>query len=146
MKIGFKNRQLVKVKIDIGKVEKLIKEIIRKDNKELGEIEIVFLKDEEVLEINKKFLKHNYFTDVISFDYNRRNKIFGDICISVDRVKENALKYKEDYHRELMRVIAHGVLHLIGYKDMDQESKGKMREKENFFLNFLDSLQDEKHV
>jgi len=143
LKIGLKNRQLVKGKIDLSKVNTLVREIIRKENKKLGEIEIVFLKDAEILEINKKFLKHNYFTDVITFGYNMKDKICGDICISIESVARNAIKYKEIFSRELMRVIAHGLLHMIGYEDADQESKDRMRDKENFYLNFMDSMHEE---
>jgi len=146
LRIGLKNKQLVKGKIDIGKIKELIKEIIRTENKKLGEIEIVFLKDEEILEINKRFLKHNYFTDVITFSYNTKDKICGDVCISIESVTRNAIKYNEICSRELMRVIAHGVLHLIGYEDADQESKDRMRDKENFYLNLVDTKHEENHI
>jgi rRNA maturation RNase YbeY len=146
LKIGLKNRQLVKGRIDLSKINALVKEIIRAENKRLGEIEIVFMKDAEILEINKKFLKHNYFTDVIAFSYNTKDKICGDVCISIESVARNAIKYNEIYGRELMRVIAHGVLHLVGYEDADQESKDRMREKENFYLNLLDTGHEENRL
>jgi rRNA maturation RNase YbeY len=146
LRIGLKNRQLVKEKIDIRRINSLVKEIISRENKKLGEIQIVFLKDEEILEINKNFLKHNYFTDVITFNYNTKDKICGDVCISVESVARNAIRYKVSYNKELLRVIAHGVLHLVGYEDNDKESKGKMRKKENFYMKLLDLLNEEERI
>ena len=79
-----------------------------------GEISIIFCSDDYLLDINKKYLNHDYFTDIITFNYNEKNTIIGDLFISVDRVKENAKELKVDFNNELFRVIIHGVLHLCG--------------------------------
>jgi probable rRNA maturation factor len=134
LKIGLKNTRLLKEKIDSGKVRKLVKEIIRKENSTLGEIEIVFLKDDEILKINSKHLGHNYFTDVITFSYNKKFIINGDIFVSVDTVDRNAAAYHVLFSLEVIRVIIHGVLHLIGYNDQNLPDKGIMKEKENLYL------------
>ncbi|MFA5848633.1 MAG: rRNA maturation RNase YbeY [Bacteroidales bacterium] len=101
----------------------------------VGDISVVFCSDEYLLEINKKFLSHDYFTDVITFDYSSGKTISGDIFISIDTVKSNSDFYKQDFSIELYRVIIHGVLHLIGYKDKTKTQKLIMREREDFYLN-----------
>ena len=142
MKITLKNTSLLKEKIDRGKIRKLIEVILRREDKKLGEIEIVFLNDSEILKINRKFLQHDYFTDVIAFGYNRKNEISGDICIGIESVSRNAVKYKTIFRNEIIRVIVHGVLHLIGYDDKNSESKERMREMEDFYLNRYETKDD----
>jgi probable rRNA maturation factor len=134
LRIGLRNKKLVKENIDTGKIRKLIKRLIGIENKKLGEIQIIFLNNQEILKINKEFLKHDYFTDVITFCYNKKNIVCGDICISIDSVKKNAKNYRTELNRELIRVIVHGVLHLIGYEDTDAKSKEIMKKKENKYL------------
>ena len=85
--------------------------------------------------MNQKYLNHNTYTDIITFDYSEDNRLSGDIFISTDRVQENASMYNVDFQDELKRVIAHGVLHLCGYKDKTKMEKEKMREMENIALN-----------
>jgi rRNA maturation RNase YbeY len=138
LRIEIKNTGLLSEKIDTGKVRKLVEEIVYREDKKLGEIEIVFLKDQEILKINKKFLQHDYFTDVIAFSYNRKSKISGDLCIGIDSVSRNAVKYKTIFKNELIRVIIHGLLHLIGYNDKDTESKNEMKKREDFYLNWFE--------
>lgn len=134
MKIGLKNTGLLHEKIDRDKVSELIEEIVGRENRKLGEIEVIFLDDREILEINKQFLRHNYFTDVITFSYNRKDIISGDICISIDSVSRNSLRFNSMLYHEIMRVIIHGVLHLIGYDDRDSGCRKKMKAKENFYM------------
>jgi rRNA maturation RNase YbeY len=93
--------------------------------------------DEMLLEINSKYLNHNYYTDIISFDYSENNIIAGDIYISIDRVRENALNTKTDFEDELHRVLVHGILHFLGYKDKRPEEKKRMRDAENSCLKLL---------
>ncbi|MDR3047948.1 MAG: rRNA maturation RNase YbeY [Bacteroidales bacterium] len=107
-----------------------LKTIIEKENKKTGEIVYLFCNDEKMLEINQKFLQHDFYTDIITFDNTEGQKISGDIIISVDRVKENAQIYGVTFQNELKRVIAHGVLHLLGYKDKTKFEQDKMRQKE----------------
>ena len=117
-------------------IRELIKKICLEENKKLGFINCVFCSDNYLIEINNKYLQHDYFTDIITFDHseNKRN-IEGDLYISVDRTKENAKKYKVDENTELIRVIIHGLLHLIGYKDKTKKEKALMSEKENKYLS-----------
>jgi probable rRNA maturation factor len=98
----------------IADVRKLIVVLIKEEKKKLGEINIVFTSNSKILEINKYYLKHSYYTDVITFNNNKRDIIYGDIYISVDQVIINAKKYNTEIYNELTRVIIHGVLHLIG--------------------------------
>ena len=98
-------------------------------------IVIVFCSDSFLLDLNKKHLNHDYFTDIITFSYTTLDRISGDLFISVDRVKENALKEGVSFERELERVVYHGVLHLCGYNDKTLEEIKEMRSKENYYLN-----------
>ncbi|MAW31259.1 MAG: rRNA maturation RNase YbeY [Flavobacteriales bacterium] len=117
--------------------KKWIEGIVLSENKSLGNIVIVFCNDQFLLEKNIKYLNHNTLTDVISFDYSTKNKIHGDILISVERVKENARLYNQKFSTELNRVMAHGLLHLLGYKDKSEEDAKIMRSKENYYLSKL---------
>ena len=111
-----------------------IKKLIECENKKLGEINIIFCSDEYLIEINKRYLNHDYYTDVITFDYSELPKISGDIFISTDMVHKNAEEYTSSFKQELYRVIFHGVLHLCGYKDKLLNEEKLMREKENYYL------------
>lgn len=93
-----------------------------------------FCSDEELLQINQQFLKHNTYTDIITFDYCEQNLIAGEIYVSVERVAENAEKLKTIFEEELLRVLAHGLLHLCGYKDKTPEHQKKMRAAENLAI------------
>ena len=98
-------------------------------------IVLVFCSDSFLLDLNKKHLNHDYFTDIITFSYTTLDRISGDLFISVDRVKENALIEGVSFERELERVVYHGVLHLCGYNDKTPEEIKEMRSKENYYLN-----------
>ncbi|XOV66245.1 MAG: rRNA maturation RNase YbeY [Fluviicola sp.] len=102
----------------------------------LGEIGIVFCSDEFILEANKEYLDHDYYTDIITFDYREEDVISGDLVVSVDRVKDNAGELQVDWKEELNRVVVHGILHIIGYKDKSNEEQELMRNKEDFYLRF----------
>ena len=103
----------------------------------LGTLTYVFMSDDELLEMNRKYLNHDTFTDIITFDYSEGNTISGDIFISSDRVKENAERYGVNEASEMRRVMAHGALHLMGYKDKTEEEKRLMREEENRFMEMF---------
>ncbi|MBT4881452.1 MAG: rRNA maturation RNase YbeY [Flavobacteriales bacterium] len=109
--------------------------VIKEEGKEIGELVYVLCKDEYLLEKNIQFLNHDTLTDVITFDYCENDLINGDILISTDRVEENAKTYKVNYLTELHRVMVHGLLHLLGYKDKKEKDAKTMREKENYYLN-----------
>jgi rRNA maturation RNase YbeY len=98
-------------------------------------VDFVFTDDESIKDINNEFLKHNYYTDVITFDYSTGSILAGEIYVSIDRVKENAENYGVSFTDELKRVMAHGILHLIGYKDSTGDEKTKMREREDYWIN-----------
>lgn len=114
-----------------------IKSVIILEGKTLGDISFVFCSDEYLLEVNKKYLQHDYFTDIITFDYVENSQINGDIFISVDRVKDNSVQFSTSFSNELHRIIIHGVLHLLGYKDKKKEDKKLMTEREDFYLKVL---------
>jgi len=109
--------------------------VIKEEGKKIGELVYVLCKDEYLLEKNIQFLNHDTLTDVITFDYCENDLINGDILISSDRVEENAKTYKVNYLTELHRVMVHGLLHLLGYKDKKKKDAKTMREKENYYLN-----------
>jgi len=108
--------------------------------KRIGDINIIFCSDNYILDVNLKYLKHDYFTDIITFDYCQDNVLSGDLFISIDSVRENALYYKTDFSNELNRVIVHGILHLIGYDDHSDEDIKIMRSKEDYYLQLRSSL------
>jgi len=116
---------------------KKIDNLILKENKTEGELSFIFCSDDYLLDMNKKYLNHNFYTDVITFDYCENDIVSGDVFISVDRIKENAQTYKTSFEKELQRVMIHGVLHLVGYKDKTEEEQKQMREKESQYLNIL---------
>jgi rRNA maturation RNase YbeY len=114
-------------------------EVVKKENKKIGALNIVFYNDQQLLEFNKQYLNHDTFTDVITFDYSEGNILHGDICISVERVTENAKKYNFTFGEELRRVIVHGILHLCGYQDKKIEEKQLMKHKEEEALTFFNT-------
>jgi len=111
-----------------------IASVIKEEQKKLGEIQFVFTSNRVILEINREFLNHHYFTDVITFSDNRKNLLSGDIYISIEQVRMNAQKYQASFEDEVMRVINQGVLHLIGYDDKSEIERNAMREKEDVYL------------
>ncbi len=108
--------------------------IINKENFVHGELTIVFTSDEYLLSVNRDFLKHDYYTDVLTFDYSSGQTVNGDILISIDRVKDNAIRYNVAFYKELDRVILHGVLHLLGYGDSTSEEIKIIRALEDTYL------------
>ncbi len=114
-----------------------LKAVAESEVKRLGDINIIFCSDNYILDVNQRYLGHDYFTDIITFDYCEGDVLSGDLFISIDTVKENAGFYKADsFLNELHRVMVHGVLHLIGYDDHTPQEQKVMREKENYYLDF----------
>ena len=113
---------------------------IREENRISGELNIIFTSDKYLLGINKQYLKHNYFTDIVTFNYCENDIISGDIFISIETVKNNSARFDVNYTTELKRVIIHGILHLIGYDDQNDEEKAIIRQKENYYLERLKNL------
>ena len=118
-------------------VKSWLKQIIESRNKSVGEISIVMCSDELLLETNQKYLNHDYYTDIITFDYTEDGEISGDLMISYERVKENAKKENVAVQDELRRVMAHGVLHLLGFKDKSKREAAEMRAQEDAALNLF---------
>ena len=118
------------------KLKVFIASIFKSEYKSLSSLSFVFCSDSYLLEINKNFLQHNFFTDIITFDLTPKGKkeIEAEIYISIERVKENAKTFKTSIQQELHRVIFHGVLHLCGYTDKSKLQKEKMTHKEDFYL------------
>ena len=112
-----------------------LKIMAESESRKLGNINIIFCSDPYILDINKKYLKHNYYTDIITFDYCEGNRLSGDLFISVDSVRENASVYGTEFADELNRVIVHGLLHLMGYDDHTEDDIATMRAKENYYLS-----------
>lgn len=107
-------------------------------NHEEGEISYIFCDDEYLLKLNNDYLGHDTFTDIISFDYSDYNIISGDIFISIERVKENSSLFKTSFKEELHRVLIHGLLHFVGFKDKSSSEKDEMRKQEDYYLSLRD--------
>lgn len=119
-------------------LNKHVKILINRELKKMGEISVILCSDKYLLEINIEYLKHNYYTDIITFNYVEGKVISGDLFISVDRVKENSTEFNTGFIKELYRVIFHGILHLIGYNDKTEEEQKVMRGKEDLYLSEVD--------
>jgi len=113
---------------------------MEEENYVLGKLSYTFLNDNDLHKINVEFLDHDTLTDIITFDYNRGNIIIGEIYMSVDRIEENAVKNEVSFEKEFNRILIHGLLHLMGYKDKEPEDKFLMTQKEDYYL----SLQPQK--
>jgi len=118
-------------------LKRFVKELVTHEGKQLKELSLVFTDDEYLLEVNKQYLNHDYFTDVITFDYSDFPNVSGDVMISLDRVKDNAQSMNLDFETELYRVVFHGALHLCGYKDKKKEDAALMRSKEDFYIQMF---------
>lgn len=126
-----------------GKVlnNRWLKLVCESEIKQLAQVNIIFCSDNYILDVNVKYLHHDYFTDIITFDYCEKDKISGDLFISIDSVKDNAEHYKVDFNEELDRVMVHGILHLIGYDDHSPEDIDVMRAKENYYIELKKQIQ-----
>lgn len=116
-------------------IKNWIHHIVNSEGKKLGDVNVVLVSDEDLLEINRSFLNRDYLTDTITFPLDDGRRVSGEAYISLDRIKENATELNIDMADELFRVIAHSVLHLIGYTDGSVEEKEAMRSREDFYLN-----------
>lgn len=121
-------------------LKKWIKSVVANYGKRVGDINVILCDDPSILEINMQFLSHDYYTDIITFDYCEEDYINGELYISIDTVKANAQEYSQDFDVELHRVIIHGVLHLCGLDDHCDEDIKEMRDAENLALQQLDKI------
>jgi len=137
MNIFFFFEDVKKIDLEVSNDKQWILNCIKKYKKITGSINFIFCSDTYLLEINRKYLNHNYYTDIITFDYCEGDVINGDIYISIDRVEDNSKKFNSVFSIELHRVMIHGVLHLVGLKDSTEEEKLVMRNAENLCLNSM---------
>ena len=114
--------------------------IISQEGYSEGEVSVVFCDDKYLFKLNVEFLNHDTLTDVIGFNYSLNNEIHGEIYISIDRVEDNAVEFSQAFETELLRVMAHGVLHFCGYNDKTDLESSLMRTKEDFYLNQLNDM------
>lgn len=137
-KIEIFHEDIQPLKLQKTHIKKYIKLLINSEKKKPGDITVILCSDKYLLDINIEYLKHNYYTDIITFNYVEGRAISGDLFISVDRVKENSTEFNTSLVKELYRVIFHGLLHLIGYNDKTEEEKKTMRGKEDLYLAEVD--------
>jgi len=133
--ISFFAEDIEMPKIQTSKTELWIKKTADQEGKTCGDINLIFCSDDYLLKLNKEHLQHDYYTDIITFDYGNGDKISGDLFISVDRTNDNASQNNQDNIEELHRIIIHGTLHLIGYGDKSPEEKTLMTSKEDYYLS-----------
>jgi len=135
--IRFLNEKTDLPAINASVMRNWIKQIAALHGKTAGDIGFLFCDDEKILEINRQYLQHDYYTDIITFDYSTATVISGDIYISTDTVETNAIQFNVSFGEELHRVIVHGILHLCGYDDASPELRSRMTELENEALQLL---------
>ena len=123
-----------------AKLKYFIRKVITKKLRKTGDLSFIFTSDQVLLKINQEFLGHDYFTDVISFDYGVDDVINGEVYISIERVNKNSRKFKTELNTEITRVMLHGVLHLCGMSDMNSDEKKIMRMEEDKFLKMYEEL------
>ncbi|NLY25052.1 MAG: rRNA maturation RNase YbeY [Bacteroidales bacterium] len=141
MAITFQAEGIGLPKIKKRETANWIKTVAKNYNRKVGEIAYLFCDDEKILEINRTYLQHDFYTDIITFDYSEEDTISGDIFISIDTVRSNSQKYQTEFMEELHRVIIHGILHLCGVNDKSEEEETEMREAENSALTLLKNSQ-----
>ncbi|MDD4777015.1 MAG: rRNA maturation RNase YbeY [Fermentimonas sp.] len=137
MAISFQVENVKIPDIKKRKISAWIKAVAGSYSKSIGEIAYLFCDDEKILEVNRQYLKHDFYTDIITFDYSEGDQISGDIFISLDTVRSNSQLYTTDYQEELHRVIIHGILHLCGLDDGTEADQKSMRDAENKALKLL---------
>ena len=137
MSVTFQAEDIDLPKIEEEKLSEWINDVAQKYNKVVGEISYLFCEDEKILEVNKEYLDHDYYTDIITFDYTEGNRISGDLFISLDTVRTNAEQFEQPYNRELHRVIIHGILHLCGINDKGPGEREIMETEENKALALI---------
>jgi len=137
MAVKFHAIEIPKPKFERRILKSGVSWLIQGHKKEVGNIDVIFCSDDELLKINQKFLKHDFYTDVITFDYSEEKIISGDIFVSIDRISENAEKLNISLQDEIRRIVGHGVLHLLGFHDKSAAEKIVMTAEENKFLKFF---------
>jgi probable rRNA maturation factor len=131
MAITFQADKINFPKIRKGNIKNWIKRVAASYGKTIGEVNYLFCTDDKILEVNTQYLSHDFYTDIITFDYSEGDKISGDIIISLETVRTNSQKYNTDFTEELHRVIIHGILHMCGIDDKSETASLNMRKAEN---------------
>ena len=131
------HKEQVELKINEESISNWVAVSIKRLRFREGDISVIFCSDDYLKQININYLNHDYYTDIITFDYSDNKIISGDLFVSIDRVKENAEINNENFNKEICRVIIHGILHLCGYKDKTSKEKEEMRKLEDSFLNLI---------
>ena len=142
MPINYQTQDIKFVLKEKRKVSKWINDVIKSHQKKLGNVSYIFCSNQYILELNQQYLNHNYFTDIITFDYCYDNIVEGDIFISIDTVLDNSHRFKTNFNDELLRVIIHGVLHLVGFSDKTAKQQKQMRVLEDEALSIFYSYAD----
>ncbi len=137
MSVNFYYEDVKDLHLEKRKLKSWFTATIGQEKMKTGDLSFVFCSDDYLLEINRQYLDHDYFTDIITFDYVENELVSGDILISVDRVQENASDFGVSFEQELNRIMIHGVLHLCGYKDKEPTDKDIMTQKEDYYLSKL---------
>ncbi len=140
--INFYAEEVALPQIKKTEVKEWIKEVAKKYGKRVGDVSYIFCNDDKILEVNKQYLDHDYYTDIITFDYTEGDKIGGDLFISIDTVKSNSEQFGEPFEKELHRVIIHGILHLCGINDQSPEERANMIDNENQALEIFNGLKE----
>lgn len=140
MAVSFYTEGIEMPDINKSEIRNWVKKVAELHSKRLGPVSYIFCDDNKILEVNKQFLQHDYYTDIITFDYTEGDKISGDLFISLDTVRTNAEQFGQDYNTELHRVIIHGILHLCGINDKGPGEREIMEAEENKALEILKSL------
>ena len=130
--------------LKLNELKSFLKTLVLKEGKRVGDLSVVFCTDEYLLKVNQDYLQHDFYTDIITFDYCVGETVSGDLLISLDRVLENSVLENTTFDKEFFRVVFHGVLHLCGYKDKSKSDIIQMRAKENEYLDFFVSRETNK--
>ena len=130
--------------LDVARETAWLRRVVASHGRRLGEVNYVFCNDEEILDVNRRYLQHDYYTDIITFDYDEDNIVSGDLVISIDTVKSNAELFGKEYEDELHRVIIHGILHLCGINDKGPGEREIMEANENKALAMLKALEEKQ--
>lgn len=136
--ISYHTEGVEKPRICTRRTSAWIRKVAEFHGRKIGEIAYIFCSDDKILEVNKQYLNHDYYTDIITFDYCEGDVISGDLFISLDTVKSNSEQFGTEYFDELSRIIIHGILHLCGQEDKEPAAKKEMTRQENEALNMLE--------
>ena len=143
MSLLYLSEGIIRPKLPYRKISIWLKSICYLNGRKSGDLTYIFCGDKYLHDINNRFLSHDYFTDIVTFDYSEKDYIAGDMFISIDRVKDNSILFETLYKDELLRVMAQGLLHLLGYQDNSEVAKDNMRKLENEYISMYIESENE---